>query len=138
DPVVQMRLRDTRLGDTPTERVKAVYGGGLQIHTTLDPTAQAAAQEAVESTLPDTGGKFTAALVSIDPETGAVRAMVGGPGFERSKFNLVTDGIGRQPGSSFKPFTLVAALEHGFLPKDLISGSVPCPVPNPGGTPDPY
>jgi penicillin-binding protein 1A len=138
DHVVQLLLADTRLGETPTERIKAVYGGGLQIHTTLDPKAQAAAQDAITSTLPNTNGKFTAALVSIEPSTGAVRALVGGPGFERSKFNLVTDGIGRQPGSSFKPFSLVAALEHGFITDDTINGSPPCPIPNAGGTPDPY
>jgi membrane peptidoglycan carboxypeptidase len=138
DHVVQLLLQDTRLGDTATERVNAVYRGGLQIHTTLDPRDQTAAQDAVQSTLPNTNGRFTAAVVSIDPETGAVRALVGGPGFEKSKFDLVTDGIGRQPGSSFKPFTLIAALEAGFIPQDTIRGSPPCPVPNIGGTPDPY
>src|SRR5207248_2446888 len=76
--------------------------------------------------------------VSVDPTDGAVRALVGGPGFERSKFNLVTDGIGRQPGSSFKPFDLVAALEAGYSVRDTINASPPCPIPNPGGVPNPY
>jgi penicillin-binding protein 1A len=92
----------------------------------------------VSSTLPDTGGKFTAAVVSVEPGTGAVRAMVGGPGFEEAKYNIATQGIGRQPGSSFKPFVLAAALEKGISPKSTINGSAPCRLPNEGGTPNPW
>ena len=66
------------------------------------------------------------------PASGAVRAMVGGPGFENAKFNLATQGI-RQPGSSIKTFVLVAALEAGVRPTDIIDGTSPCRFPLPGG-----
>src|SRR5439155_10181618 len=93
--------------------------------------------DAVDRLLPNTNGRFTTALVSLDTDTGAVRALVGGPGFQEAKFNLATQGH-RQAGSAFKVFTLMAALEAGHSPKDTISGSSPCTIPNPGGTPDPW
>ena len=136
--VVQRLLGDKRLGPSPTARYNALFKGGLTITTTLDPDAQVKAQAAVRSTLPDTGGRFTAALVSIDPSTGAVRALVGGPGFEQSKYNIATQGIGRQVGSAFKPFVLATALEQGISPRSKIYGGGPCTFPNPGGIPDPY
>ena len=92
-----------------------MFQGGLSIHTTLDPDFQQMAEDSVASILPDTDGKFTAALVTVEPGNGAVRALVGGSDFAQTKFNLVTDTKGRQTGSSFKPFTLVAALENGLL-----------------------
>ncbi len=61
-----------------------------------------------------------AALVSIDPQSGAIRALVGGYEFTRSKFNRVTQSR-RQPGSSFKPFLYSAALEKGFTTASLIN-----------------
>jgi penicillin-binding protein 1A len=127
----QTLLADERLGATQQDRVQALFKGGLKIHTTLDPNAQRIAEEQVARIVPDTGGQFGAALVSVEPATGAVRALVGGAGFERSKFNLVTDGQGRQTGSSFKTFTLAAALEAGYLPNDVISGAYPCRIPDP-------
>jgi len=131
--VKQQLLADPRLGDTAAERIQAVFGGGLAIHTTLDPGFQRSAEDAVAGILPDSAGQFSAALVSVEPTTGAVRALVGGPDFDRSKFNLATDGLGRQPGSSFKPFALMAALEQGFSVYDSILASSPCVIPNPGG-----
>lgn len=59
------------------------------------------------------------ALVAIDPRDGAVRALVGGFDFNRSKFNHVTQGQ-RQPGSSFKPFIYSAALERGYGPGHVV------------------
>lgn len=59
------------------------------------------------------------ALIALDPETGAVRALVGGFDFNRSKFNHVTQAW-RQPGSSFKPFIYSAALEKGFTPASIV------------------
>jgi membrane peptidoglycan carboxypeptidase len=94
----------------------AVLAGGLSVYTTLDLEAQVAAQE----TLYKPGGYLSdpenpdAALVSIEPETGNVTAMVGNRE-EESRFNLVTQAR-RQPGSSFKPFALIAALEQGIEP----------------------
>lgn len=60
-----------------------------------------------------------AALVSLDPTNGAVRALVGGYDFNRSKFNHATQAW-RQPGSSFKPFIYSAALEKGFTPATVV------------------
>ncbi len=130
--VKQQLLNDTRLGDTDSQRYQAVFRGGLSIHTTLNPEFQRMAEESVASILPDTEGTFTAALVTVDPANGAVRALVGGSDFTQTKFNLVTDTKGRQTGSSFKPFTLVAALENGLQPNDSILGSAPCVIPDPG------
>ena len=138
DKVKQQLLKDpTYLSGTAQDRNQEVFTGGLAIHTTLDPHYQKLAQEKIASILPDTQGRYTAALVSMDPRDGAVRALVGGPGFEQAQYDIVTDGA-RQPGSSFKPFTLMAALEQGHSPDDTIDGTSPCSIPNPGGTPNPY
>ncbi len=133
--VKQRLLSDTRLGATDSERYTAVFHGGLAIHTTLDPRLQEMAEESVASILPDSQGRFTAALVTVEPTTGAVKALVGGRDFDQTKFNLVTDTAGRQTGSSFKPFTLVAAMEAGMSPNDTILGTAPCAIPNPGSNP---
>ncbi|OAM52178.1 penicillin-binding protein [Methylovorus sp. MM2] len=60
------------------------------------------------------------ALVAVDPENGAVRALVGGFDFNRNKFNHVTQAW-RQPGSSFKPFIYSAAIEKGYTPATIIN-----------------
>jgi penicillin-binding protein 1A len=60
------------------------------------------------------------ALVALDPRTGAIRALVGGFDFGKSKFNHVTQAW-RQPGSSFKPFIYSAALEKGFTPATVVN-----------------
>ena len=62
------------------------------------------------------------ALIALDPETGAVRALVGGFDFNRNKFNHVTQAW-RQPGSSFKPFIYSAAIEKGFTPASIVEDS---------------
>ena len=131
--VKQELLRADWLGDTPEARFHALFEGGLSIRTTLDLRAQLLAQGSIDSILPSDPRGFTASLVSVEPATGAVRALVGGPNFHESKFNLATDGDGRQVGSAFKMFTLMAAVEAGILPIDTISGSHPCPIENPGG-----
>jgi penicillin-binding protein 1A len=137
EEVKQQLLDMEELGATPTERYNALFKGGLRIQTTFSPEAQFLALSARNNVLPDTGGQFTAALVAVTPQTGAVRAMVGGPGFDRYRYNLATQGA-RQPGSSFKIFVLTAALEAGLVPDDILNGTGPCTFPNPGGYPDPY
>ena len=62
------------------------------------------------------------AFVSMDPQDGAVLALVGGYDFQQSKFNRAVQAR-RQPGSSFKPFVYSAALEHGFTPATLVPDS---------------
>lgn len=137
EEVKQRLLDDPRLGETDRERYNAVFNGGLRIRTTFDPLSQQMAEFAVREELPKDEPEFTAALVAVEVGTGAVRAMVGGRGFETDKYNLVTQGR-RQPGSAWKPFVLIAALENGISPKSLINGAEPCPIPNPVGEPDPY
>ena len=166
EQVTQSLLDDSsfNLGDDYTTRYNAVFKGGLRIYTTLDPGLQQKAIDARNNTLPnnDPNGLFviagakqntdlacpslndgnghclgTAALVSVEPSTGAVRTLVGGPGFEKWKYNLATHPPGRQPGSSMKAFVLAAALEQGISINDTIDGGG-CAIKNPGGTPDPY
>jgi penicillin-binding protein 1A len=60
------------------------------------------------------------ALVAMDPNTGAIRALVGGFDFGKSKFNHVVQAW-RQPGSSFKPFIYSSALEKGFMPQTIVN-----------------
>src|SRR3712207_3678200 len=93
-----------------------VLSGGLSVYTTLDLEAQVAARDTLygpDGYLPDADDPDLA-LVSIEPETGRIKTMVGDRD-ENSQFNVVTQGR-RQPGSSFKPFALIAALEQGIDP----------------------
>src|SRR4051794_20219109 len=108
-----------------------VFGGGLKIRTTLDPELQAAAEHAISGRLAGVGP--AASLVAIENKTGEIKAMVGGPDYNEKPFNLATDGH-RQPGSSFKPFTLIAALGDNVSP-DATFASQPktFTVPNSGG-----
>jgi penicillin-binding protein 1A len=125
------------LGDTEQARANLLYRGGLQIHTTLDPNLQAAA-EAARSQLPANAEGFESAMVSLDTSTGAVRAMVGGSGFDANQ-NAVNLALSpRQTGSSIKIFILAAALEAGVQPNDLIDGTTPCTLPDPNDPKVPF
>ncbi len=73
--------------------------------------------------------KAQAALISLDPDNGAIRALVGGFSFLRSKFNRVTQSA-RSPGSSFKPFIYAAAFDHGFNPASIVNDA-PLVFPDP-------
>ncbi len=94
--------------------IEKVFEGGLKIYTTLDPKMQVYAENAIKEILPDPKDP-SAALVAMDPRTGYIKAMVGGKDFSDMKFNLATQGK-RQPGSTFKVFALIAALEQGISP----------------------
>src|SRR4051794_9279844 len=100
-----------------------VFGGGLKVTTSLDSDLQAAAEQAIQGRLGGIGP--SASLVAIDNKTGEVKAMVGGTNFEQRPFNLATNGH-RQPGSSFKPFTLIGALEKGVSPGRTFASSPHC------------
>jgi 1A family penicillin-binding protein len=107
---------------------QTVFNGGLTVQTTLDTRLQADAEKAA---LHDFNGPKDpmVALVSIDPKTGYVRAMVGGRDFNKGKFNFATQGY-RQPGSSFKTFVLVTALEQGMPPSYEIDSNAPVTIPS--------
>jgi penicillin-binding protein 1A len=96
--------------------VNTVLEGDLSVYTTIDLEKQVAAHEIAygpSGYLPDADDPDLA-LVSIEPETGRIKTMVSDRD-ENTQFNLVTQGK-RQPGSSFKPFALIAALEQGIDP----------------------
>ena len=93
---------------------KRVFGGGFRVDTTIDLRLQKLARDAIDKWLPSPTGP-QAALVAINPSTGAVLAMYGGRSFHASQFNLAVQGE-RQPGSSFKPFVLATALKEGISP----------------------
>ena len=99
---------------------RQLYRGGLRIETTIDPRLQAAAELSVADTLSGTEAPLEMSLVSVEPSTGHVRALVGGRDFDLSQVNLALGGsAGMQPGSSFKTFVLATALEHGIDPETL-------------------
>jgi len=96
-----------------------VYGGGLEVTTSIDLGLQKVAEQAVRQTMSIPGGPSTS-LVAIDPRNGEILAMVGGQNFKRSQFNLATQSQ-RQAGSAFKPFVLSAALAQGLSPSSVLT-----------------
>lgn len=104
-----------------------VLTGGLRVHTTLDGDVQKFAEDSVAKRLAELdkkkqgSGPLQAALVAIEPQTGYVRALVGGRNYVESSYNRAVDAK-RQPGSAFKPFVFAAAVEAGFSPGTTIDG----------------
>jgi penicillin-binding protein 1A len=121
-----------------------LYHDGLRVHTALDPYLQRVAEDSMETQLQRMeewkGIEYTktrydslfavgeqegppdyvqGAMVAIDVQTGHIKAMVGGRSFEQSKWNRATQAK-RQPGSAFKPFIFLAAIENGYTPADII------------------
>ena len=131
-------LSNPRFGATPQERYDLLFKGGLRITTSIDLGMQAQAEHAVHTVLPYKSDPY-AAMTVIDPRNGEVKAMVGGRNYwdtrdPFARINLATGGsTGRQTGSSFKPFALVAALENGFTPSSPLNGSS-ASIPLPNGT----
>jgi penicillin-binding protein 1A len=133
--------RDLNLLLTPDQ----IDQGGLFIYTTLDPTVQNIATQALETQLskiehqsgfkhpvkanyrPPAEGEDSSmpylqgALVAIDNESGGIRALVGGRDYAQSKFNRALPPANRQIGSSFKPFVYTVAFIHGLLPGAAVS-----------------
>lgn len=128
---VMQQLADRYLNDGDL-----LYNGGLQIHTTLDVNIQVAAEEAFHEIIGELakvspakqgsaqGGTLITqpqgALVAIEPQTGEVRALIGGTSFRMTPFNRAINAK-RQPGSAFKPFVYAAALDHGFTAASSIA-----------------
>jgi penicillin-binding protein 1A len=117
-----------------------VYQGGLRVYTTLDMGLQQAAEAIVKESLQSLAERrlkvkgldkahavnpagdeqpLQAAMVVLDPQTGYVRAMIGGRDFNESRFNRAVQAK-RQPGSAFKPFVYAAALETGYTPASVL------------------
>ena len=111
-----------------------IVQSGLNIYTTIDPAYQNAAQDSVTRMLDETGNStLESALVAIDPNTGYIKAMVGGRDFYGSQadaqVNAATSEV-RQTGSTFKTFTLVAALKAGMNPNIYVNCNSPIQVSN--------
>ena len=100
----------------------------IVVETTIDPALQGAAEQALVETLNQKGDRFNigeGALVAMTPD-GVVRALVGGRNYGDSQFNRAVDAK-RQPGSAFKPFVYLTALEHGLTP-DTVREDAPIAV----------
>jgi penicillin-binding protein 1A len=104
-------LPGQEVGAAPKSPADVVKPGDV---VAVEPTNEAAGVYALRQ-IPEVDG----ALIAMDPHTGRVLAMVGGFSHERSEFNRATQAL-RQPGSSFKPFVYLTALENGYKPTDLI------------------
>jgi penicillin-binding protein 1A len=105
--------------DTLDETIGAV-DEDIVVTTTLSPTMQSAAERALTEALESKGAKYEVdqgALVALDPN-GAVKALVGGRNYADSQFNRAV-AAKRQPGSAFKPFVYLTALEHGLTPDSI-------------------
>ena len=109
--------------------VERVRQGGLKIYTTIEPSLQDAGLEAITSTLPYSYDPASA-LVAIDPGTGEVKAMVSSASYSESQYNLAAQGR-RQPGSTFKTFTLAAAINEGMDPDSTYYESKPLDIYDP-------
>jgi penicillin-binding protein 1A len=120
-----------------------IYHDGLKVYTTLNPFLQRVAEDSMENHIAQierehhyaqtkasyeealAGGEdvpldyLQGAVVAIEPQTGFIRAMVGGRSFRQNKWNRAVQAK-RQPGSAFKPFIYLAALENGYTPADIV------------------
>jgi penicillin-binding protein 1A len=127
---IQQRL-EAKLGSD------LVYKGGLSVYTTLNPVMQRTAEQALREGLQTLASRQAVkvagkggtappvpegAIILIEPQTGSIKALVGGSDFARSEFNRAINAR-RQPGSAFKPFVYLAALEAGRTPAELLDDS---------------
>ncbi|AEG45678.1 transglycosylase domain-containing protein [Isoptericola variabilis] len=101
---------------------------GLRITTTIDKRLQDAAVQVAQSLPEDANPNIRASLVSIDPKTGAVVALYGGPDYVQQSLNTATQDV-VQGGSTFKPFTLIGALEEGHTLDERYDGNSPAHFP---------
>jgi penicillin-binding protein 1A len=119
-------------GKTDKARRTALFQGGLKIYTTLRPDMQKEAASAVLGELKHQGKQPPAdpeaAVVTIVPQTGAIQAMYGGTDFKKQQFNLATQA-GRTAGSSFKAFTIAAALSQGVPIGKVYKANSPVTIP---------
>ena len=123
DAVERELLTLKALGKNRKQRERALYYGGLRVTATIDLEMQTTATETIREYV-GTGGEPTAAIATVDPATGEVKAIASGLGYNKLKYDLPTQGR-RQPGSAMKPFIYAAALQDGFPPSMSLNGSSP-------------
>jgi len=113
-------------------RVNKVFQGGLKIYTTLNKNRQSQAARAVQGHMDRFRGDPAGALASVDPTSGRIVALYGGRDFKKSQVNLATGqgGTGFQPGSAFKMFFLVAALERHISPGTVFAAPSHITIPD--------
>jgi membrane peptidoglycan carboxypeptidase len=118
-------------------RVAKVFQGGLKIYTTLNRNRQSQAARAVQGRLDQFRhkpfkGDPAGALASVDPTSGRIVALYGGRDFKESQVNLATGqgGTGFQPGSAFKMFFIVAALEKHISPGTVFAAPARITIPD--------
>jgi penicillin-binding protein 1A len=123
------RIREPYFFDYVQQQLIEKYGvntvrqGGLKVYTTVFPELQEAARDAIENNLYYSTDP-SAAVVSIDPRTGFVRAMASSGAYQSQQFNLAAQGH-RQPGSAFKTFALTTAIRRGIDPDSTYYTSKP-------------
>jgi penicillin-binding protein 1A len=123
----ELLAQGSPLGKTYDQRYESLFEGGLKIYTNLNPGMQALAEQTIAADTPTNNQGFQQAMVSIDPSTGKVLAMVGGTGLKSAHYDIITQGT-RQPGSGFKLFTLLAALQQGYSIYDSLVAQSPCAI----------
>lgn len=124
DAVRRALLNEPLLGDTEADRKLALLKGGLTIYTNLDPTAQEEATRAAQATVP-AGHRVAVGIAVVEPGSGEVRALASNRtfGVERGQTQLpLLTSRSFQPASTFKPFTLAAALEQGWDTDRVLPG----------------
>jgi membrane peptidoglycan carboxypeptidase len=140
--ITDQLLNDPRYNDAlgkvgSSTRVRRVFQGGLKIYTTLNKQRQSQAAQAVQGRMDrfqakPFNGDPAGALASVDPTTGRIVALYGGRDFKESQVNLATGqgGTGFQPGSAFKMFFVVAALEKRISPATVLDAPPRVTIPN--------
>ncbi|WP_085522587.1 transglycosylase domain-containing protein [Tuberibacillus sp. Marseille-P3662] len=97
---------------------KQLVTGGLKVYTTLDTDLQKKAKHQVDSVI-HSDSDIQTALISMKPETGAVKALIGGRNYKKVKYNHAVQAQ-RQPGSAFKPFLYYSALTQNYTPSTTL------------------